>query len=304
MADEMADDNNTTNKSTSILPDFEEVNPPSQPQSSTPLVGSDLLPWVVEFRIVGTADILRAPMAETLLLGRKDAERNIFPEIDLTQHNAQELGVSRLHARLTVRDNRITIEDMGSANGTYLNNEAVYRGFPRRIQNGDLLRLGNLSLQVHFIIKPSMNEQTQYGIESNLRIPKVAGGQHLLVLDDNEEVCQVIKYIGERSGFKVTYVHTLSEAIAYMDEKPVDGLILELVLSDGDGLHMLQYLRQSGRRLPVIAMSSAAGGFVEGQALQYGAEYTLTKPIAADELVNCLGQVAEHLGVDLDVDAP
>jgi len=52
-------------------------------------------------------------------------------------------GVSRRHARVTVKPGRILVEDLGSLNGTYINDDAIKRG---HIEDGDRLSLGNVDL--------------------------------------------------------------------------------------------------------------------------------------------------------------
>ena len=49
-------------------------------------------------------------------------------------------GVSRHHARLVIAGENVTIEDLGSKNGTFVGDEAVTS--PRRLLDGDQIRLG------------------------------------------------------------------------------------------------------------------------------------------------------------------
>jgi DNA-binding winged helix-turn-helix (wHTH) protein len=55
------------------------------------------------------------------------------------------VGVSRQHARLSVDADRVTIEDLGSKNGTWLNDERLTA--PMMLRDGDRLQLGPVSLQ-------------------------------------------------------------------------------------------------------------------------------------------------------------
>lgn len=54
--------------------------------------------------------------------------------------------VSQAHTRLTPRDGRCFVEDMGSTNGTYLNGRRVTA--PAIVHRGDRLQLGNVLLEV------------------------------------------------------------------------------------------------------------------------------------------------------------
>ena len=51
-------------------------------------------------------------------------------------------SVSRQHARCTVMADQVSVEDLGSANGTYVNEERIRE--PATLKDGDLLRLGPL----------------------------------------------------------------------------------------------------------------------------------------------------------------
>lgn len=249
-----------------------------------------IIPWVVEFRIVGTPDIVRAPIAESMMIGRRDEEADFTPEVDLTDYNAIDFGVSRRHAQLHARDNRVTIEDLGSSNGTYINDKQIPVYRPKRIHKGDKIRLGKMQLQVHFAVQPSVDEETIRGIGNNIDIPKLATGQRLLVLDDSRDVCHVVRYIAEEAGFTVKVAHTMRDAISYMDEHAVAGLITELLLPDGNGIDLMHYVQRNiNADLPVLA----TGATGMEQAIDTGAQMFLPKPIAVDQLITGLKKMVQ-----------
>jgi len=53
--------------------------------------------------------------------------------------------VSRLHCRLTARDERVEVEDLESTNGTYVNDKRVARA---QLATGDRLRIGRVEMTV------------------------------------------------------------------------------------------------------------------------------------------------------------
>jgi hypothetical protein len=55
------------------------------------------------------------------LIGRQDSASGITPDLDLTTYGALEKGVSRLHAALRRGEDVLSIVDLDSANGTFLN---------------------------------------------------------------------------------------------------------------------------------------------------------------------------------------
>jgi hypothetical protein len=84
-----------------------------------------------------------------LILGRYDPGSRV-PTVDLTPFNAGALGVSRRHARLAVQHDIYLIEDLGSTNGTWVNQQRLPAGKQHGLQNGDLVQLGQLVLNVYF----------------------------------------------------------------------------------------------------------------------------------------------------------
>jgi hypothetical protein len=72
------------------------------------------------------------------------------PSVDLTPYNANLLGVSRQHATISRADETYILEDLGSTNGTWINEEKLSPNLPHPVQSGDLVRLGQLGLYVYF----------------------------------------------------------------------------------------------------------------------------------------------------------
>lgn len=83
-----------------------------------------------------------------LLVGRKDDSRGVSPDIDLTDHGGYDGGVSRRHAILGLHKGICTVEDLGSANGTYINNRRVPPNQAVSLNDGDELKFGTLLLRV------------------------------------------------------------------------------------------------------------------------------------------------------------
>ncbi|MGH9901109.1 MAG: protein kinase domain-containing protein [Pyrinomonadaceae bacterium] len=84
------------------------------------------------------------------LVGRSDPHSNIFPEVDLSRFDP-ETKISRRHARISRKGDTFLVEDLGSVNGTVIN-DSIRLGphQPRALENGDKLRLGETTL--HFLI--------------------------------------------------------------------------------------------------------------------------------------------------------
>ncbi len=83
-------------------------------------------------------------------IGRADPVTGILPDIDLTPVDTNR-SVSRRHAKIikTGHDYHV-LEEVGTVNGTYVNDQRIPTGVPVTLHDGDLLKIGLISLKVVF----------------------------------------------------------------------------------------------------------------------------------------------------------
>jgi len=85
------------------------------------------------------------------VIGRSEGS-TMKPDIDLSAHNASEMGVSRLHVALqyNAKNNLLSVSDMKSANGTFINGQKLFPQEVRVLRDGDEIRVGRLVLRAYF----------------------------------------------------------------------------------------------------------------------------------------------------------
>ena len=88
----------------------------------------------------------------TITLGRRDPKQDITPTIDLTEERGAQLGVSRLHAEVIFQNGRYFVKDLGSSNGSWVNNTKLVAYQPQALNTGDQIRLGQLNILVHITL--------------------------------------------------------------------------------------------------------------------------------------------------------
>lgn len=92
-----------------------------------------------------------------MILGRGVGEDSDTFVVDLSLFNAFALGVSRRHALLYGKDQQLFIEDMGSAEGTWLDDRLLIPFKPYPVTGGAVIKLGQLTFKVHVNVKmPAM----------------------------------------------------------------------------------------------------------------------------------------------------
>jgi pSer/pThr/pTyr-binding forkhead associated (FHA) protein len=107
-------------------------------------------PSVIRLTIVETGRTVEANLEKAILFGRQDPSTDTYPEVDLTNDRGAEKGVSRRHARLSRRAGRILLEDIGSVNGTFVNDTRLAAYLPQVVHDGDQIKLGKLVISVEF----------------------------------------------------------------------------------------------------------------------------------------------------------
>jgi pSer/pThr/pTyr-binding forkhead associated (FHA) protein len=63
-------------------------------------------------------------------------------------YDAYSQGVSRLHASFKIFNQRVTITDLGSSNGTRVNGQRIMPNVEYPLNNGDVIALGKLKIQI------------------------------------------------------------------------------------------------------------------------------------------------------------
>ncbi len=77
-----------------------------------------------------------------LLIGCRDDDDKVYPDIDLGPYNGRNTGVSRRHAELRWSGSAWTVLDLGSSNGTFVNETACAPHVPTLVPDGSRVRFG------------------------------------------------------------------------------------------------------------------------------------------------------------------
>ncbi|MGI0489549.1 FHA domain-containing protein [Pantanalinema rosaneae CENA516] len=113
-----------------------EVTPPIPLESSHTQIQAQ----VARLLHVQTNTVLEVPTSLTVIHIGKPNDR-IPPDIDVSGFPNSEI-VSRIHADIRVEGDAYFIEDVGSSNGTYINNLPLSMGNRHRLRSGDRIALG------------------------------------------------------------------------------------------------------------------------------------------------------------------
>lgn len=122
----------------------------------------------------------------------------------------------------------------------------------------------------------------------------------ILVIDDDRETLELLKLALERGGFGVLTAATWDEASSqieytYMEKRPVEAIVLDLMMPERSGFDILRALAVALVPLPPVIMLTAVTGIEQQiQARDLGATKYLTKPTTPSKLIEVIKEVLPH----------
>ena len=102
-------------------------------------VSTQLQPSARQLLHVQTNTIIELPPLQVVHIGKPN--ETIAPDLDVSSFPCAEV-VSRIHANIRLEGENYYIEDVGSANGTYINHNVLAKGNRHLLQTGDRIGLG------------------------------------------------------------------------------------------------------------------------------------------------------------------
>ena len=106
----------------------------------------------------------------------------------------------------------------------------------------------------------------------------------VLIVEDEQSISNFISMILTANGFDTIIVRTGEEALTMIASHCPDMIVLDLGLPDMDGMEVLKSVRKWSN-LPVVVVSARNHEHDKVEALDYGADDYLVKPINVNELV-------------------
>lgn len=110
--------------------------------------------------------------------------------------------------------------------------------------------------------------------------------EHILIIDDDKELCTLMKKCVEKEGWFAMVAHNGLEGLKFLDEYR-EGcvlIILDVMMPGIDGFQVLQKIRESSN-VPVLMLTAKGDEGDKVFGLRLGADDYLTKPFSISELM-------------------
>lgn len=220
-----------------------------------------------------------------------------------------ESSVSGRHCEVRVRDNELVVRDLLSTNGTFIGGRKISEGV---VKPGQTLQIGDVELRFEssapgtlsgapFNSKMLITSAATATMPQPAAVPEKksepepksvleptdgAGKKfHVLFVDDSMAFLELFGDLCIELAKGSWQIHTAAsadQALALLQERPVDLVVLDIGMPMLDGLQLLGIIN---RRYPGLKLAVLTGGPTESKradALSKGAELFLEKPVTPD----------------------
>lgn len=110
------------------------------------------------------------------------------------------------------------------------------------------------------------------------------GKTRVLVVDDDVNICELLKLYIEREGYEVYEAHSGKKALELFREVTPDIVLLDLMIPDMDGFQVCRDIRKVSD-IPVIMITAKDETFDKVLGLELGADDYIVKPFEPKEVI-------------------
>ncbi len=113
---------------------------------------------------------------------------------------------------------------------------------------------------------------------------------NVLLIDDEEQFLKVLEERLETRGLKVNTATSGEDALALVDDRNFDAIILDLAMPGIDGIETLRLLKEKNPDLEIIMLTGHATVQKGIEAMKLGAEDFLEKPVDLSVLLKRISE--------------
>ncbi|MBU4184845.1 MAG: response regulator [Proteobacteria bacterium] len=115
--------------------------------------------------------------------------------------------------------------------------------------------------------------------------------KHILVVDDEPDMCWNFRQILEAEGYKVSTANGGEEAIDIVKKGNIDLIIMDVMLPGIDGIETYRRTRKIDANLPIIMITGYPSTNHAMEAIKLGVVDYITKPFSNEYIINLIKSV-------------
>ena len=128
----------------------------------------------------------------------------------------------------------------------------------------------------------ALSEQTKKGLKTKL---------HALIIDDEIDICYLLKNILQQRNLKAEYVTSLGEAEKFLQVFDPPIIFLDNHLSDGFGINQIRNMKKEHPASKVVMITAHDNPLDREKAYQEGVDYFITKPFSRNAILKTIENI-------------
>lgn len=119
----------------------------------------------------------------------------------------------------------------------------------------------------------------------------------ILVIDDDESVCQTVGALLERNGFQVKTTCAAREGVQLASQESFHIALIDLKMPEMSGVEVTDQITKFDQRIGCIMMTAYPDIETATAAMRAGSRDYVTKPFKQDELMEAVDRTCRNLGL-------
>jgi len=122
----------------------------------------------------------------------------------------------------------------------------------------------------------------------------------ILVVDDDKDVCELLKEALESAGYAVTATNKPEQVVPILKERPFQLVVLDLNMPGKNGLEVLQDIRKFNKSIGVVICTGYPSVETAAEAMRLGGADYVLKPFNLERFLEAVKKAIEKRGIILD----
>ncbi len=127
---------------------------------------------------------------------------------------------------------------------------------------------------------------------------------HILIVDDEPDMCEVMRHVLEKAGYTISTETTPRGALASVVAQTYDLMLTDVTMPEMDGIALCQKVTAVRPGLPIVLLTGRADMDTVTRALRVGVRDFLTKPLEPGALLGAVARIVGDPALDSSSELP